>query len=228
MKKYLIISPTIFEALPAFKGVGCKMRPKVGNTAKSGNGKVSVVVSGIGCKTSAERVASSIKEIMPDIVLLSGFCGACKRELKNGDFIFETSSPELKDLALKLGGKSAKIKSVDKLADTSQKLSFGKNGYDGVEMESDFFRRAIEESGAEFGHFRWISDSLESNIPLSFMQSSINECSGELEISPLKTLAAIVKSPSLALKLLKFAHDIMPAKIKYSKDMARLVSVLVK
>lgn len=224
MEKFLIISPTVFEAAPVFAALEWSEKPELGASAACGN--VSALVSGVGCAASAERARGKIDEIRPAHVILAGFCGACRTDMKNGDFIFKTGDEILKTLARKIGGREAEIATVETIADTKRKLELGDSGFAGVDMEGAIFEKAAKERGAKFSHFRWVSDSLESDIPPSFFQSTINMETGGLEISILRTAAALAKSPKLLIKLAKFGREIAPAKRRYESDIKAIVNAL--
>ena len=224
MEKFLIVSPTVFEAAPVFAALGYRGKPKLGAAAACGN--ASALVAGVGCAASAERLRGKIGELRPTHVILAGFCGACRSDMKNGDFIFKTDDDTLKTLALKIGGREAEIATVETIADTKRKLELGDSGFAGVEMEGKLFETAARERGVKFSHFRWVSDSLESDIPPSFFQSTMNMETGGLEISVLRTAMALAKSPKLLIKLVKFGREIAPAKSRYESDIKTLVGAL--
>ncbi len=224
MEKFLIVSPTVFEAAPVFAALGYKGKPELGAAATRGN--VSALASGVGCAAATERVRGKIDELRPTHVILAGFCGACRTDMKNGDFIFKTDDDTLKTLARKFGGREAEIATVGRIADTKRKLELGDSGFAGVDMEGTLFENAAKERGIKFSHLRWVSDSLESDIPPSFFQSTMNMETGGLEISILRTAAALAKSPKLLIKLVKFGREIAPAKRRYESDIKSLVGAL--
>lgn len=224
MKKFLIVSPTVFEAAPVFAALGYKGKPELGATATCGN--VAALVSGVGCAASTERVRGEVDKFQPSHIILAGFCGACRTDLKNGDFIFKTDDDSLKTLARKFGGNEASIATVGTIADTKRKLELGESGFAGVDMEGSLFEKAAKERGVKFSHFRWVSDSIESDIPPSFFESTMNMETGGLEISILRTAAALMKSPKLIVKLAKFGREIAPAKRRYESDVKAIVGAL--
>ncbi len=224
MKKILIITPTIFEAAPIFWELGEKHKPKVGDCAQSEN--IVCLVSGIGCERSAERVKSAIDCFKPSNIILVGFCGACGKKLKNGDLIYETISSDIARIGGKLRGIRGRIACVDKIADTKKKLELGEKKYDGVEMELDFFKQAIEKSNANFAHFRWISDSLDSDIPPDFFESTMDKSTGEIKLSVINLIISICKSPKLMISLAKFGAEISSSKRTYETATKNLISLL--
>ena len=229
MPKYLILSPTVYEAKPLFNKFGIGGTPKTGACAESQNGEITVLATGIGCAASSTRVREAVKRLSPQVVVLAGYCGACREDLKNGDFIFEAENGDMKSLALRHGGTESKIDSVKKIAGTAEKLALGKAGYAGVDMEGDIFREAVrkENDKIEFAHFRWISDSLESNIPPEFFQSAIDMGSGELRLSVVKIALQILKNPALPARLSRFGREIRPAKKRYDFEISAIAEELI-
>ena len=220
--KTLIICPTIFEALPVVEALGTKQKCAVGDCIESNS--IVCLVSGIGCNCSAERVKSAVEKYAPKTIILAGFCGACKKTFANGDLIYETTSPNLATLGGKLRGTRGKIACVEKIADTTKKIELGENGFDGVEMEFDFFKPYF--ANADFIHLRWISDSLGSDIPPDFFESTMDKQTGELNLSVWNLIKSLVKSPTLMIKLAKFGKEIAPAKKTYSKAVKQLINIL--
>jgi hypothetical protein len=101
-----------------------------------------------------------------------------------------------------------------------------KSGFTGVEMEFDFFKDAINSTCADFIHLRWISDSLDSDIPPDFFESTMNKQTGELNLSVLRLIKSLIASPSLMIKLAKFGSEIAPAKKKYAQSVKDLIKTL--
>lgn len=223
MKKILIIAPTIFEAQPIFTELKSKKKLSVGDYVEDDS--IVCIVSGIGCNASAERVKVAIEKYSSQTIILVGFCGACKKTLANGKLIFETSSDTLALIGEKLQGTRGKIACVDKIADTAKKMELGLSGFYGVEMEFDFFKKVFPAS-ANVIHLRWISDSLDSDIPPDFFESTMNKQTGELNLSILGLIKSLIKSPTLIIKLAKFGKEIAPAKRKYNSSIKELIDVL--
>ena len=226
MKKTLIITPTIFEAEPILSELGATEKSYVGDCIERDS--IVCLISGIGCERSAERVKTAIEKYTPEVVILAGFCGACNKSFANGDLIYETSSQTLSIIASKLRGTRGKIACVEKIADTTKKMELGSKGFDGVEMEFDFFKEAIANSNAEFIHLRWISDSLESDIPPDFFESTMDRKSGGLNLSVWGLVKSLVKSPLLIIKLAKFGKEIAPAKKRYATSAKALIKILME
>ena len=228
MKKLLVVFPTIFEADCIFKNFGQSEKCKVGATCEFelGGKSCRVLVSGIGCEKSAERVAEQIKKFRPDEVLLCGFAGACRKEIKGGEFFFQTDSPETQKKLSELGIEEKKIAFSEHVADRKSKTQLAESGYWAVEMESRLFAQAARESAPEspnFTHLRCISDTIEADIPAEIVEKSMNRQTGELEVRPLDSIRAIIKTPKLLPTFIKFAITAGKAQKHYNKQLPNIL-----
>lgn len=145
MPKYLILSPTVYEAKPLFNKFGIGGTPKTGACAESQNGEITVLATGIGCAASSTRVREAVKRLSPQVVVLAGYCGACREDLKNGDFIFEAENGDMKSLALRHGGTESKIASVKKIAGTAEKPGARQGGIRGGRHGGGYFQGSRTE-----------------------------------------------------------------------------------
>lgn len=231
MKKLLVVFPTVFEADCIFKNFGQSEKCKVGATCEFelGGKSCRVLVSGIGCEKSAERVAEQIKKFRPDELLLCGFAGACRKEIKGGEFFFQTDSPETQKKLSELGIEEKKIAFSEHVADRKAKTQLAESGYWAVEMESRFFAQAARESAPEspkFTHLRCISDTIEADIPAEIVEKSMNRQIGELEVRPLDSIRAIIKTPKLLPTFIKFAVTAGKAQKHYNKQLPNILKAL--
>ncbi|MBQ6533845.1 MAG: hypothetical protein IJI37_01625 [Opitutales bacterium] len=224
MPDFLIIAPTVHEAAPFFAALDPRKKPALGACARAGN--AACVVSGIGCEKSAERVEAAAKEFRPRAVILAGFGGACKADLKKGDLVYETRSEELAALGSRLRGVRGKIAFCAGFADGRQKALLASQGFDAAEMEGGFFRKALENFSVEFAQFRWISDGLYSEAPKEFFERAMDRQSGALNMGFGMVAREIAKSPSLLLKLIKFGIEIAPAQKSYARGARELAEFL--
>jgi len=224
MPDFLIIAPTVHEAAPFFSALGSHKKPALGGFAQAGN--AACVASGIGCETSAERVEEAAKKFRPRAVILAGFGGACKAELKKGDLVYDTQSEELAALGSRLRGIRGKIAFCGGFADDAQKTLLASQGFDAAEMEGDFFRKALENFSVEFAQFRWISDELHSAAPKEFFERAMDRQSGALNMGFGILARELAKSPSLLLKLIKFGIEIAPAQKSYARAARELAEIL--
>ena len=235
MNKTLFIFPTVFEGRNALKKLGARGRIRVGTYAEvvfDGNTRFAALVSGFGCEASKQRMAGALKKFSPDKIILAGFCGACTENLKNGQIIFEMPENDdwLSDSLKKLGAIRGKIACADHIVEKAEKIKLFAEGFAGVEMEGDFLKSAVAESGqkCETVHIRWISDSLESGIPASFFESVMDKRTGAISANPLKIFWQILRSPKLIFSLLKFAKETAPVQKKYDADILALLETLAR
>lgn len=231
MKKLLVVFPTIFEADCIFKNFGQSEKCKVGVTCEFelGGKSCRALVSGIGCEKSAERVAEQIKKFRPDEVLLCGFAGACRREIKGGEFFFQTDNPETQKKLSELGIAEKKIAFSEHVADGKAKTLLAENGYWAVEMESRLFAQAARKSASEtpkFTHLRCISDTIEADIPAEIVEKSMNRQTGELEVRPLDSIRAIIKTPKVLPTFIKFVITAGKAQKHYNKQLPNILKAL--
>ena len=221
--KILIVIPSVFEANAIFKSVGKKA--KLGATANISK-NIQAVVSGVGCKASQERLSAKIKEFSPTIVLLFGYCGACNENLKNADFVYETSCQNIAKVFENFGAKKAKIACVAKTANLQKKQGLFEKGFDAVEMESDFFKPEITSANIFFAHLRCVSDTKKSTIPAEIMDLSMDKKTGD--INPLKMLSvkAFFKCPTILFNLIHFGIEIAPTQKLFAKKSVDIISAL--
>ncbi len=221
--KTLLIFPSVFEADAVFKNFS--------HSAKLGkfiavNKNLGILVSGIGCNKSKERVEKAIENFSPQIVVLMGYCGACSTSLKNGDFVFETSNEQLKKHLSTLDMLPVRIASVEKTADEQTKEFLQKQGFDAVEMESRYFQSIVQNANIEFLHIRCVSDAKNSAIPADLMDCSMDRQTGN--INPLKMLSVskLFRNPSILVKLIKFGIEIAPTQKIYKNRAIKVANLI--
>ncbi|MBE6414692.1 MAG: hypothetical protein E7035_09130 [Verrucomicrobiaceae bacterium] len=221
--KTLLIFPSVFEADAVFKNFS--------HSAKLGkfiavDKNLGILVSGIGCNKSKERVEKAIENFSPQIVVLMGYCGACSTSLKNGDFVFETSNEQLKKHLSTLDMLPVRIASVEKTADEQTKEFLQKQGFDAVEMESRYFQSIVQNANIEFLHIRCVSDAKNSAIPADLMDCSMDRQTGN--INPLKMLSVskLFRNPSILIKLIKFGIEIAPTQKIYKNRAIKVANLI--
>ena len=234
MKKVLAIFPMTYEAIPPFKKYGIK-RPKVGDFAEllnNGKLKINALVSGFGCDATHGRIKKAISGCAPDTIMLAGYCGACNPDIKNGSCLLDSrnTSAALKNMALSMGAKDAKIATVARIADNDKKSGLFKAGYDGVEMEAQIVLDAMSDcaSKAEFFHIRWVSDFSECKIEQPFFESMMHYDTGEIRISFYNLAKFIIARPSLLKDLIDFRRELNQTYAKYASDITGILNKLEK
>lgn len=221
--KTLLIFPSVFEADAVFKNFS--QSAKLGKFIAV-NKNLGILVSGIGCNKSKERVEKAIENFSPQIVVLMGYCGACSTSLKNGDFVFETSNEQLKKHLSTLDMLPVRIASVEKTADEQTKEFLQKQGFDAVEMESRYFQSIVQNANIEFLHIRCVSDAKNSAIPADLMDCSMDRQTGN--INPLKMLSVskLFRNPSILVKLIKFGIEIAPTQKIYKNRAIKVANLI--
>ena len=230
----LIIFPTVFEANAPFSFLGFQGKVKVGSvceTEAADGGRLVAIVSGFGTAATKKRIDGAVKKFAPSHIILAGFSGACDESLKNGQLIYAAECEKISEEARKLGGQKCEIACVDHIALADEKKSLGGKGFRGVEMEGDLVKSAISECGGEnvkFSHLRWISDSVESKIPMSFFDSAMDFETGEMLLGFSRIAKQVLKSPTLLFELVKFSLETAPAKKKYDAEIVKILRSIKK
>jgi len=222
----------VYEAAHVFKKFA-GAQAVLGATADlKKNDKVHVrgIVCGFGCKASRERVAKAVKEFAPEVVVLAGFAGACRHDIKNGTALIDKLSKHEKiNHALKeFEFVPVRIASVDKLADEDHKARLHAEGYEAVEMEGEFFRSDIAKisKDIDFAHIRWVSDAADSKLPMPFLESMMDFETGDMRMSKRKLVKTFIFQPRVFKELMKFAKEIAPAQAAYNKGIEKFISAL--
>ncbi len=221
MKKVLVIFPMIYEAAAPFAKYELK-NPQVGDfvdVIKNARVHTKALVAGFGCTATRERIKKSIAEFNPELVILAGFCGSCREDIKNGDKLSEFfgNSPELESLIKEQNFRVAKMATVDRLADESKKRELAQNGFDAVEMEAMLVREILREQNIPFLHLRWVSDSVKCKIELPFFESTMNYETGEIKISAWNLIKFIARRPKLLFDLMAFNKELAPSRTRYAE-----------
>ena len=221
--KTLLVFPSVFEADAVFKNFS--QSAKLGKFIEVSK-NLGILVSGIGCNKSKERVEKAIENFSPQMVVLMGYCGACSASLKNGDFVFETSNEQFKKYLSTLAMQPVRIASVEKTANEQTKEFLQEQGFDAVEMESRYFQPIVQNANIEFLHIRCVSDAKNSAIPADLMDCSMDRQTGN--INPLKMLSVskLLRNPSILVKLIKFGIEIAPTQKIYKNRAIKVANLL--
>ena len=145
--------------------------------------------------------------------------------MKGGEFFFQTDNPETQKTLSELGIAEKKIAFSEHVADRKAKTQLAENGCWAVEMESRLFAQAARES-PKFTHLRCISDTIEADIPAEIVEKSMNRQTGELEVRPLDSIRAIIKTPKLLPTFIKFAVTAGKAQKYYNKQLPNILKAL--
>ena len=165
------------------------------------------VVSGIG-KANAERaLRKSIEGGSPRLVLTCGYAGGLNPQFKRGDVLFEADAQcEFAGTLAKLGATPGKFHCAERIITTiAEKAALWKlTGADAVEMESGVIRELCRRRGIPSATIRVISDDAGQDLLMDF-----NRISGaDGNVSYLKLTGALLKSPALVPKLMRFQREL--------------------
>ena len=221
--KALVIYPTVFEAAAFFKARAAG-RPSVGAVVRGENGAVSALVSGYGCAASMERVRRAAEDLKPDIALLCGFCGSCSPEFSRGDFLYETSNPELRGIFESLGASPARIATSAAFAGRAEKQRLFRAGFAAVDMEAAVFSGCFPEG--RFGSFRCVSDDLNPEVPEDFFRMMIDTDTGMEKSAPLAAFRLLLKNPRGFARLVRYALSSRGMMAGYSEKSLALAEKL--
>ncbi len=221
--KILLTIPSVFEASPIFKLT--KTKPELGKIAKISD-NISAIIAGIGCETSQERLKNAVQNLLPDCVVLLGYCGACSDAISNGDFVFSCDDENFSKFLLNQGMKKVAFACVKKTADTTQKQSLAEQGFDAVEMESDFFKSVAENANVKFVHIRCVSDAKKSPIPADLLDSTMDRHTGAINPMKMFELKKLIAKPSILINLARFGMEIAPIQKFFSSECKKLVETL--
>lgn len=223
--KILLVIPSVFEAAPLFKAVRAK--PTLGGVLDISE-NLRVLISGIGCEASRERLDGQLRDFAPNAVVLLGYAGACSGAFKNGDFLFDSDDPRVSELLGGFGFPKAKIAFSKNVAGAEQKRGFLDAGFAAVEMESDWFLSAVRAANASFTHVRCISDAANASVPPAILEASMDRRTGGVAPARMIFSRAFLKNPPAIFSLVKFGIEIVPVQKKYAKSIVELADALAE
>ena len=184
-----------------------------------------VVVSGIG-KVNAERaLRKSIEGDSPGLVLTCGYAGGLNPQFKRGDVLFDADvgckfADDLKRLGVKPGQFHCAERIITTIAE--KQALWQTTGLDVVEMESGVIRELCRRRGIPSATIRVISDDAGQNLPMDF-----NQISGtDGNVSYLRLAGALVKSPGLVPKLMRFQRELDDCGRKLGEVLCELLTGL--
>ncbi len=165
------------------------------------------VISGIGQANAERALLKSIEGGSPRLVLTCGYAGGLNPQLKHGEVLFEADAHcEFAGTLAKLGAVPGKFHCAERIITTvAEKAALWKlTGADAVEMESGVIRALCRQRGIPSATIRIISDDAGQDLPMDF-----NKISGaDGNVSYLKLAGALMKSPSLVPRLMKFQRGL--------------------
>ena len=193
--------------------------------AAAGQGRVAVVVTGMGAR-NAERVArATLAGARPTLVLTCGYAGGLNPALPPLTLVFSDDAPEPVATALgKLGARAGRFHCATRVAITAaeKRALFAENGADAVEMESGVIRNVCAELGIPCVTLRVISDAADEDLPLDFNRLTTRE----QNLSLPKLAWAVATAPGKIPGLLALGKRTSAAAGKLGAALAQLVRAL--
>lgn len=126
--------------------------------------------------------------------------------------------------------RAGRIAFCESVADAVGKERLGGLGYAAVEMESELFKAATGDEDGDFKpvftQIRCISDATGMSIPAPLAESAMDRETGALKLSPWAALKEILRNPSAAVALVKFAKAAARAKKEYDIKIPQALSSL--
>lgn len=127
--------------------------------------------------------------------------------------------------------RAGRIAFCESVADAVGKERLGGLGYAAVEMESELFKAATGDEDGDFKpvftQIRCISDATGMSIPAPLAESAMDRETGALKLSPWAALKEILRNPSAAVALVKFAKAAARAqkRIRHKNPAGALVAL---
>jgi len=184
------------------------------------------VVSGIG-KANAERaLLKSIEGETPRLVLTCGYAGGLNPRFKRGDVLFDADADcTFADALVKLGATTGRFHCADRIITTvTEKHALWKaTGADAVEMESGVIRELCRRRGIPSATIRVISDDARQDLPMDF--NTISGTDGN--VSYLKLTGALLKSPGLVPRLMRFQRELDGCSRKLGDTLRGVIATLM-
>jgi len=205
---------------------------------KAGKAGISILLTGIGRQNAEKAVRDFLAASSPELVLICGFAGGLKPDLKPGEVVFElidrrdefhesqteekirdSQSSPLREKLLAAGAKPVKFFCADRIATTvaEKKKLREETGADAVEMESEAIHAVCRERGIPCATVRVISDTASEDLPLDF--NALSKPDKSLDYG--KLFWAIARSPGKIGALMQ-----LQKRTKFAAE--RLAEVLTK
>jgi adenosylhomocysteine nucleosidase len=162
---------------------------------------VQVLVTGMGRRNAELAIATSLKTLVPQLVLTCGFAGGLNPALDSGTVIFSCANDTIMQRVASKQIRAGRFHELDRVATTAaEKHSlFKQTGADAVEMESGAITAFCVASNIPCAIVRVILDSANEDLPLDFNQLM----NRNQEMNYWRLAAAIARSPSRIGGLLK-------------------------
>jgi adenosylhomocysteine nucleosidase len=189
--------------------------------------RTKVVVTGIGHANARSAFLDAIAASRPGLVLTCGYAGGLNPQLKRGDVAFDADVESGLATSLgRLGAHPGVFHCVNRIAVTvaEKRALRQQTRADVVEMESGVIRALCRERGIAAATIRVISDDAASDLPLDF--NALARADGN--ISYAKLAAALVRSPRLISRLVRFQKELGECSRKLATTLNGLLAMIDK
>jgi len=189
------------------------------------NANCTVVVSGIGKTNARQALLNAIEGASPQLVLTCGYAGGLNQRFKHGDILFNADEDfAFSSVLTSLGATAGKFHCADRIVATvgEKRTLLQTTGTDAVEMESGVIRELCRQRGIPSATIRIISDDAGQDLPMDF-----NKIAGhDGNMNYLKLTGALIKSPGLVPKLMRFQRELDACSRKMGDMLNRLLSTV--
>jgi adenosylhomocysteine nucleosidase len=182
-------------------------------TAQAGDPQVRVVLTGVGLR-AATAAAETVFQDRPDVCIASGLAGGLHGALRVAEVVASGSvrghdgrsvdvDPGLLTLAVDGGARPVTLYSSPTIVATTGEKRRLSGVADAVDMESAVILAESSRLGIPCIAIRAISDPSTVNLPFDFGKTLTERGS----VSPVRTIAALVRRPDAVWRLLRVGLD---------------------
>ena len=171
-----------------------------------GRPDISILVTGMGRKNAAQAIRQTLAQQTPELMITAGFAGGLAKSLAANTVLFDSrNAPHLDPLLRTAGAIPGKFECSNRVAATAAEKQqlYATSGADAVEMESAEIATVAREAGIACATVRVILDTADSDLPVDFNAL----LTADLRLSGTKMALAILRSPSLIPKLIRFQKE---------------------
>ena len=192
-----------------------------------GETMVTVGIIGMGAPHAAKRAEAVIDKVKEGTeavrgVILCGFAGALKPELKRGE-IFVTAGAEhfLPHLPEVERPAEARLHTAEKVVATGAAKAelFARTGAWLVDMEQADIARVAADAGLPFVGVRIVSDEAHEDLPHDLLSRAYDQAEGEY--TPLKLAGHLTRNPFRVRTLASFVRPLPPVRKRMSDHLHR-------
>ena len=231
----VILIPSHFEAKDFIAGLEDWRKFRIGGAegveGRIGETAVTVGIIGMGPPHAAKRAKAVLENVKHSAahkketirgVMLCGFAGALKPELKRGE-IFVTAGAEhfLPHLPEAERPAEARLHTAEKVVATSAAKAdlFARTGVWLVDMEQADIARVAAEAGLPFVGLRIVSDEAHEELPHDLLSRAYDQAEGEY--TPLKLAGHLTRNPFRVRTLASFVRPLPPVRKRMSDHLHR-------